>query len=117
MSLDLDRWRRVIAFDVCAQAFIEQGRQSAELGDIIAASDTCRLWLLAGRVAHALADWQKDIALLDLARAATLTPQRAARLISEGLFDETLTPPAYAVFDKALDLALDGLTTAPGRPS
>jgi len=117
MSLDLNRWRRITAFDVCAQAFIEHGRQSAEMGDIIADRDTNRLWLLAGRVAHALGDWRKEIALMDLARAAPLTPQRAARLVSEGLFDEALTPPAYAVFDRALDLALDGPPQAARRPS
>ncbi len=117
MSLDQDRSRRIVAFDVCAQAFVEHGRQGADMGEIIAETDTNRLWVLAGRVSDALADWRKDIALLDLARAATLTPQRAARLISEGLFEDALTPLAYAVFDKALDLALDGPPQAPRRPS
>jgi hypothetical protein len=117
MSPDQDRWRRLVAFDACAQAFIEHSRERAEMGQIIAATDISRLWVLAGRAARALADWRGEIALLDLARAATVTPRRAARLISEGLFDEALTPLASAVFGKALDLAVEESPTKPRRPS
>jgi hypothetical protein len=108
MSPDQDRWRRLVAFDTHARAFIEYGRQSAAMGQTIAETDIGRLWRLAGRVTRALADWRGEIALLDLARGPTVPPPRAARLISESLFDEALTPLAYAIFDRALDLALDG---------
>jgi hypothetical protein len=113
MSADQDRWQRLIACDVHAQAFVADARQSAEMGDVIAETDISRLWRLSERVARALGAWRRDIARLELARGPIVPQRRAARLISEGLFDEALTPLAYAVFDAALDLALDG---PPGSP-
>jgi len=106
MSPDQDRWRRLVAFDIHAQAFIEHGRQTAEIGEIIAEADIGCLWALAGQVARNLTDWRGEIARLGLARGPPVTQHRAASLISETLFDEALTPLAYVVFDKALDLAV-----------
>jgi len=109
MPNDPDRWRRLVAFDIQAKAFIAHGRQAAEMGEVIARTDIDRLWLLAGRVARAIAAWREEIARLDLARAEPVTPEMAARLISESLFDEALTRAAYPIFENALDLALDAI--------
>jgi hypothetical protein len=117
MSPDQDRWRRLVAFDGHAGAFIAHGRQTVDLGEVMAEAEIGRLWALAGRVARDLADWREEIGHLDLARAAPVTPRRAASLISEGFFDDALTPLAHAVFDKALDLAVDARPETPPRPS
>jgi hypothetical protein len=108
MPPDQDRWRRLSAFDIHAKAYLDHGRQSVDMGDSVAEADIARLWLLAERVALTLRAWRKDIADLDLGRRAPVPPDRAARLISEGFFDEALTPLAYAVFDAALGLAVEG---------
>jgi hypothetical protein len=90
-------------FDARARDFTDHCRAASESGAATAEADLSGLWALAQAVSDALRLWRPQVDALDLARRSPLAITRAACLIAESVFDETLTPLAYGAFRVALE--------------
>jgi hypothetical protein len=105
MAQDL-RARRLAALDAYSRDYVEAARRTIEAGEQIAKRDIAGLTTLADQVIVSLGVWRDQLDRLDFALRTPLSLTRAARAVSETVFDDVLEPEATRVFAAAIDLSL-----------
>ncbi len=91
--------------DARAVDFTRHCAARAQAGRAVAEADLEILDQLASSIARDLKDWAILVHRLDLAATGAFDPRRAAALIAESVFEEILSPDAWAVLSASLDLA------------
>ena len=93
------------AFDLAAGELSHDYGARFEAGRSDAGRDIQRLSALAVRLGREVTAWSGAVRALEAGAARPLDPHRAARLLIESVFDETLNPEATRVLAAALNLA------------
>jgi hypothetical protein len=91
--------------DAHAADFTRHCAARAQAGRVVAELDLHILDQLASSIARDLKDWAILVHCLDLPATGAFDPRRAAALIAESVFEEILSPDAWAVLSASLDLA------------
>jgi len=91
--------------DAHAADFTRHCAARAQAGRVVAELDLHILDQLASSIARDLKDWAILVHCLDLPATGAFDPRRAAALIAESVFEEVLSPDAWAVLSASLDLA------------
>ena len=91
--------------DARAADFTRHCAARAQAGRGVAERDLETLNQLASAIARDLEHWGRLVHRLDLAAPGPFDPRRAAALIAESVFEEILSPDAWAFLAATLDLA------------
>jgi hypothetical protein len=93
------------AFDAVASELFQHCDVRFDAGRSVAGRDIQRLSALAERLGREVTAWSGAVRALEAVAARPLDPHRAACLVIESVFDETLIPEATRVLAAALNLA------------
>jgi hypothetical protein len=93
------------AYASLARELLDHCEARIEAGRSVADRDVQRLGALAERLGREATAWSGAVRALEAVAVRPLDPHRAARLVIESVFDETLIPEATRVLAAALDLA------------
>ncbi len=96
---------RLRALNGWIEAFLQARRLRAGEGRDAGEAEAHRLFRLGGRLASDILGWGAQMSELETARAGAFDAERAAALILETVFDETLHPDAWRVLTAAVSLA------------
>ncbi|MEO8811609.1 MAG: hypothetical protein ABI376_01690 [Caulobacteraceae bacterium] len=91
-------------FDSFCADYVDDCRDRAQAGALVARRDIEALVDLAAAIAGSVAAWAPIVERLDLGRTAAFDPRRAQAMIVEGVFDDRLTGDALRILDAALAL-------------
>jgi hypothetical protein len=93
------------AFDTAAGDLTHHCGVRFEAGRSVAERDIQRLNALAERLSLEVTAWSRAVRALEAVASRPLDPHRAACLVIESVFDETLIPEATRVLSAAFNLA------------
>jgi len=96
---------RLRALDGWIEAFLQARRLRASDGRAAGEAEAHRLVRLGGRLASDIRRWGAQMSDLETARSGAFDAERAAALVLETVFDETLHPDAWRVLTGAVSLA------------
>ncbi len=92
-------------FDSCVAEFTRDCAVRFEGGTALAALDVQRLAALAKRLTQDITDWSQALKAMDLAVRDPLPPRRAAEIVVECVFDDSLNPAATRVLTAAIAMS------------